>query len=189
MRKKARLFLLSLVLFVSCNEYTPKPTGYSRIDKEYEKRIQIDYPEFSFLYPASIQLMEVNRDAESVSWFNIVYPKYNATIYFTYLPVNKADLPHLLDESYQLAYGHVSKAEGIFQTQYSDSLSQTTGIIYDIKGSVASPLQFYITDNTSNFLRGSLYFNQEIKPDSIAPVIQFIREDIVGMMESLKWKK
>ena len=85
------------------------------------------------------------------------------------------------------AYSHAVKAESISQTQFSDSLKHLSGLIYDIKGSVASPVQFYVTNSSSRFMRGALYFDDVVKSDSIAPVVAFLRDDIVRMMESLQW--
>ncbi|GAB6120261.1 gliding motility lipoprotein GldD [Dysgonomonas termitidis] len=188
MGKQAALFLIICCIFVSCNEYTPKPVGYPRIDREESGVVKYGHPAFSFLYSANARIEEVENGNESGFWFNIIYPAYDAIIYCTYMPVDKKKLSGALEVSYQLAYSHALKANGIRQSQYTDSLHHTSGIIYDIGGPVASPVQFYLTDNTSNFLRGSLYFNQQANSDSIAPVIGFLREDIVALMESLEWK-
>lgn len=183
--------LLSFIFifgFLSCSEYTPKPAGYPRIDRTEANVIRFDHPRFSFLYPENTLLEEVQKSGQEGFWFNISYPQYSATIYCTYLPIDRQELNKALDDSYQLAYSHASKADGISQSQFTDTLHHTSGIIYDIKGSVAVPLQFYITDSRTNFLRGSLYFDRKVNADSIAPVVGFIREDIVRMMESLEWR-
>lgn len=188
MKKQVASFLIICFIFISCSEYTPKPVGYPRINRTESVLVKYEYPAFTFLYPAGCRIEEVNEGHEQGFWFNISYPIYDAILYCTYLPVDKKKLSGALEVSYHLAYSHALKANGIQQSQFTDSLHYTSGIIYDIKGSVASPVQFYITDNTSNFLRGSLYFNQQVNPDSIAPVVGFLREDIVGLMESLEWK-
>ena len=61
-------------------------------------------------------------------------------------------------------------------------------MLYDIGGDAASPSQFFVTDSSTNFLRGALYFNAEPNADSIAPSIAFVKEDIEHMLKSLKWK-
>ena len=184
-----RLFLIIVVAFVSCGEYTPKPAGFPRIERDESELVEFDYSDFSFSYPASVRIEKLEK-VESGFWFNLEYPKIDATIYCTYLSVVEGNgkLSRFLDESYHSAYNHVSKADGIKQSQFSDSLHHTFGIIYDIKGRVASPIQFYVTDNEQHFLRGSFYFNKEVNSDSIKPIIQYVREDIVGVMETLRWK-
>lgn len=188
MKREIPLLILCALFFASCNEYTPKPAGYARIDRFENKLDTFSCFGVSFLYPVSVKIHEVSDEDKTGSWFNLYYPEYDATIFCTYLPIDQISLGKILDESYQLAYSHVAKADGIQQTQYTNPLQLTSGILYDIKGAVASPVQFYITDSISNFLRGSLYFNNEVKPDSVAPVVQYIREDIINMMETLKWK-
>ncbi len=187
---KAGILCLFIILsFLSCDEYTPKPKGYQRAVRQPVEYIEFSNKELSFLYPNDARIEPLISDAKSEIWFNLHYSQYNATLHCTYIPLLNQNLNKLLDDSYQLAYSHVSMAQGISQTQFSDSLRRTFGIIYDIRGSVASPVQFYITDNTSNFLRGSLYFDQTIKADSVAQIISFIRKDIDHIMESLEWKK
>jgi hypothetical protein len=45
-----------------------------------------------------------------------------------------------------------------------------------------------VTDSTKHYLRGSLYFDAEPNPDSLAPVVEFFRNDIIHLIETLKWK-
>ena len=53
---------------------------------------------------------------------------------------------------------------------------RSIGILYDLKGNTASAVQFYVTDSTRHYLRGSLYFASEPDADSLEPVIDFFRE-------------
>ena len=61
------------------------------------------------------------------------------------------------------------------------------GILYQIKGNAASQVQFLLTDSVKHFLRGALYFNNRPNKDSIAPVANYITEDIVRLMETAEW--
>ncbi len=61
--------------------------------------------------------------------------------------------------------------------------------LYDLKGNTASAVEFYATDSLRHYLRGSLYFDAEPNADSLAPVIDFFREDIMHLIETLKWNK
>ncbi|MDR1091470.1 MAG: hypothetical protein LBL79_10375 [Prevotella sp.] len=186
--KSGMLCLFIVLSLWSCNEYTPKPKGYQRVVRRQVEDVKFSGTEFSFLYPDDACMESLISVAEPGYWFSLHYRHYNATLHFTYIPLLNRNLNEILDDSYRFAYSHVSMAQGISQTQFSDSLHHTFGIIYDIHGSVASPVQFYVTDNISNFLRGSLYFDQMVKADSVAQVVSFIRKDIVHIMESLEWE-
>lgn len=185
--------ILSILFFVftftlsSCSEYTPKPIGYARIEKVAADTVRLQASGFSFLYSSLAKIEYLNPEVKNEVWFNIYYPTYKAKIYCTYIPTNNKELSKMLDDSHQLAYSHAVRAESISQTLFSDSPKHLSGLIYDIKGSVASPVQFYVTNNSSKFMRGALYFDDAVKSDSIAPVVAFLRDDIVRIMESLQW--
>ena len=70
----------------------------------------------------------------------------------------------------------------------NNSKEKVYGILYDLRGNTATAGQFYVTDSTRHYLRGSLYFESEPNADSLAPVIDFFREDVVHLIETLKWK-
>jgi gliding motility-associated lipoprotein GldD len=62
-----------------------------------------------------------------------------------------------------------------------------TGVVAELTGEVPTQFQFFVTDSTQNFLRGALYFNTAMKNDSLAPVIEFIKEDMAHLMNSVKF--
>lgn len=181
------MFLSSIISY-SCNEYTPKPSAYQRIDRAEIEYLKFENKDFSFTYPSDAQIKKQMAEKNNEFWFNLQYPQYGAIIYCSYLSVKKENINKVLDDSYQLAYSHASKANGISQSQFTNQENHTSGIIYDIDGKVAVPIQFYVTDGVSNFLRGSLYFNNVVDQDSVAPIIHFLRNDIVHIMETVEWK-
>ena len=48
--------------------------------------------------------------------------------------------------------------------------------------------QFTMTDSTRNFLRGALYFNTAVQNDSLKPAIEYVKKDMMRMINSLEWK-
>jgi gliding motility-associated lipoprotein GldD len=84
---------------------------------------------------------------------------------------------------------HISKADAISEKYFIDEENKVYGILYDLKGNTATAVQFYMTDSTKHFLRGSLYFSSEPDADSLEPVIGYFREDIIHLIETLRWKK
>lgn len=179
-----------------CREIAvPKPRGHFRIDLPERKYLQFNEDPamkpsipLSFEYPTYGHLSFQEDKGSDQGWFNIEFPAYKAKIYLTYKDV-KNDLDSLLDQSYKLNVKyHVAKADAIKEQVYSNSENKVYGILYDLKGNTASAVEFYVTDSLSHYLRGSLYFASEPNADSLAPVIDFFREDIVHLIETLKWK-
>ena len=121
-------------------------------------------------------------------WFNIDFPFYNAKIYLTYKDV-KNDLADLMEQTYMMnVKNHISKADAINEVLIDYPDRKVYGILYDLKGNTATAVQFFVTDSTKHFFRGSLYFSAVPNPDSLAPVNEFFRADIIHMIETLKWK-
>ena len=190
-RRKSFLLLLFVAAeLVSCDqEYTPKPRGYIRIDvpeKAYGP-IDVDCP---FVFESAIYSNFVmdQRTQSEPCWFNIEYPQYKAKFHFSYKPLN-GDLLEFLEESRSLTNKHMSKASDIDETLIIIDERKVYGMIYSVEGSeAASPLQLYLTDSTDHFLRGALYFRVSPNNDSLAPVIDLIKGDILHLVETLNWK-
>jgi gliding motility-associated lipoprotein GldD len=113
-------------------------------------------------------------------------PAFNGTIYLSYKKINQ-NLPDLIEDSRNLAYKHSIKADAIDESLIRDPERNVYGIIYDLKGNTASSIQFFVSDSTNHFLRGSLYFNTQPDKDSLAPVIRFVREDVIHLINTIKW--
>ena len=185
-----KIFLYSLwvtiLIFIGCGRnYTPKPYGYFRIDfpeKEYTNYVN-NYP-YKFEYPVYTIIKDYNKDS---AWINLVYPENNAIIHITYKEINN-NLSIYLEETRNLVYKHTLKADAISETPYLNYNTKVYGILYDIKGNAASSINFFVTDSTKHFLRGALYFHTQPNKDSLSPVIEFIRHDIVHLMETIEWK-
>jgi len=189
------VFIL-LIASNSCREVAvPKPRGHFRIDLPKRQYIQYDDQTdkkgkipLTFEYPIYGHLTFQEKNGSNQGWFNIEFPFYKAKIYLTYKAVNN-DLDSLLEQSYQLNVKyHITKADAINEQVFSNRENKVYGILYDLKGNTASAVEFYVTDSLSHYLRGSLYFAAEPNADSLSPVIDFFREDIIHLIETLKWK-
>ena len=58
-----------------------------------------------------------------------------------------------------------------------------------IKGEVASPFQFITTDSSKNFLRAALYFEKPIKGDSLSPIVDYLKKDMLHVLNTLQWNE
>ena len=198
--RKSNLHLLLLVLaifsFFSCRQVSvPKPKGYFRIDLPPKKYIvfnetgQSNNLPLKFEYPVYGNISDKVADKSDPGWFNIEFPAFKARIYLTYKNVG-ADLEGLIEQTYTMnVKNHITKADAINEQLINDAGNRIFGILYDLKGNTASAVQFYVTDSVKHYLRGSLYFESEPNADSLAPVIDFFRKDVVHLIETLKWKE
>ena len=53
---------------------------------------------------------------------------------------------------------------------------------------MATPLQFWMTDSAHHFLRATLYFNFTPNNDSLQPVIEYLRDDALHLVNTFAWK-
>lgn len=184
------IFLSISGLFGSCSEVPiPRPYGYFRVDLPdpvYRKIDTLNLP-YRFDLPESVKIISC-KAIKKDNWIDLYYPKLNATIYCSYKPVN-GNLIDLLEDSRKIVYKHSIRADGIGEKAFDNPKNNVHGILYDLKGNTASSVQFVLTDSLHNFFRGALYFDNVPNKDSIAPMSDYIRNDVIRLMESFEWKK
>ena len=179
------IYILFLLAFISCkNDVLPKPKAYLSLnypDKKYEDLNLKNYP-YKFQIPTSSNIVELPK-----SWMKIMYPKLKASIHITYRPVEN-NLKELLTEAEKLVFEHTLKADQISSNNYENVDKKVYGGMYDITGNSASQIQFHVTDSSKHFLKGSLFFHRKPNYDSILPAVDFIKKDMIHIMETLEWK-
>jgi gliding motility-associated lipoprotein GldD len=187
------VLLLGLFMFSGCSPDVPqpKPMGYPIISlpEPAGKTIRNSGPfEFEIARFAQIRPSTEQPEFPGSIWLNLDYPEFKSTIYLTYRPVEQ-NLAELVDAAHQQVYqGHVTMAQGIEEEPIEQVQHQVYGRMFHLLGPVATPIQFYLTDSTRHFLRGSLYFNYAANYDSIAPILGFLNEDLHRMFNTIKWQ-
>jgi len=183
------VMVVLLLAAAACRRtYTPKPHGYFRIAFPEKKYVRYEGPcPYTFEYPVYARVVRDREPEAEPCWLNIEFPAFHGRLHLTYKDVGD-QLGRLLEDTYSLAYKHTVKADAIHERAFADTAAGVYGILYDIRGNAASNVQFYLTDSTRHYLRGALYFDLVPEKDSLAPVIRFIREDIVHMIETFSWK-
>ena len=177
------LFIASFFLF-SCGEnYLPKPKGQLRL--EYPEPA---YTTFNGNCAFQFQYSDFARidSAQKPCWYNLRYPAMKANVHLTYYPVKGDYLLHL-KETERMVYEHTVKASAIETKSFSYPEKRVFGNFYELKGQSASNIQFYITDSARHFVTGNLYFNSRPKPDSLAPAVDYIKKDILHLIETFEW--
>lgn len=180
------IFILFIfIIFSSCNsDSLPKPKAY--LSLEYPKK---EYSKLSLERPYSFDVLEKTIIVDQKNnWLKIIYPNIKASIDITYRPVEN-NLKELLTEAEKLVFKHAVKAEQIIPKDFVNSKKRVFGSLYEITGNAASQIQFHVTDSTTNFIKGSLYFYAKPNYDSILPAVDYIKKDILHLIETLEWKK
>lgn len=187
------LACFGLILLVSsCDRgYLPKPLGYNRLDlPEPEYHSLPDTLPYDFEYSKHAKLLPDTSYVRDRFWIELYYPAIKSNIHITYQPLKGSEklLREFMDDSYTLTAKHQIKAYAINEI-ISVTPSGKTAVIAELEGEVPSQLQFTVTDSVRNFLRGALYFNTKVQNDSLAPAIEYMKRDMMHIINTLEWRR
>lgn len=191
-----RIIYLSAIIFVlttsvSCErEYLPKPLGYNRLVlPEPAYHALPDTLPYTFEYSKHARLLADTSWIREKFWVEIYYPELKANIHVTYKKImnNEQLLKEFLNDAYVLTSKHQIKAYAIDEV-ITHNPKGHTAVVVELDGEVPSQMQFTITDSTKNFLRGALYFNTKVQNDSLKPAIEYMKKDIMHLINTFDWK-
>jgi gliding motility-associated lipoprotein GldD len=185
----AAALLMSFLIMAGCGQTpVPRPAGYFRIELPEKRYVNFESPcSYAIEYPQYAVINPHPGGASDTCWMDIEFPSLKAKIHLTYFNIRN-NLVSLTEISRDMAYRHTIRAEAIDEKLWANDSSRVYGILYDLKGNTASAVQFFVTDSTRHYLRGSLYFMAQPNEDSLMPVINFLREDIIHLIETLNWR-
>ena len=193
LKKNVLLWLLIIGMFgfPSCRDkvYTPKPRAYFRIDLPEPSYQLLDTSAYPYAFEFSTYAeIRPRDDVQEPYWINIFYPKWNATLHVSYKPVHN-NLDQLMEDARFFTTKQIPKAEDLVERNVCDTVEHVYGRIYEITGThVACPYQFWLSDRERHFFRGALYFFTVPNNDSIAPVLQFVQQDMEHLIETFRWR-
>ena len=153
----------TLLFMASCGEEErplPKPKGYLRIDLPEKEYVKVDtIGRYAFEMPSYAELTYDPFSPQEKNWVNVEMPCFKASIHLTHKDV-KGNLGEYLEDVHTMVVKHLQKANGMNDSLISNPEHRVYGMLIEMDGKgVATPMQFYLTDSTANFVRGALYFN------------------------------
>jgi len=187
-----RILLLTIgfsFLFISCQEsYTPKARAYFRIHYPEHRYTSYTNPcGFAFKLPEYARVEQDHSEEAEPCWYNIVYMPFNAKLHISYKMIeNPKNFYELTEESRDFVYRHSVKASEISENMILNDHG-LGGVFYELEGSTATAVQFFVTDSSKYFLRAALYFEDKINRDSLDPIIDFLKVDIKEMIKTIHW--
>lgn len=189
--------LAFLIFLLSCtheNEQkfadAPRPKGFNRIELPNASYVSLEkgHP-FTFEVSSYAKVLKDSVSWAEPHWLYIFYPRWDAFIQLTYKPLTKNPkvLSALIQDAYTLASKHQGKASGIQDYVMTTKSGRKAGLI-ELEGEVATSFQFYTTDSTKHFMRGAVYVKTATANDSLAPIIKFLKQDAIHLIQTLEWK-
>ena len=175
---------------------TPKPRAFPRVDypqKAYQS-FDKDYCSFSIEHPVYSSIEQdtlfFDEQPDHPCWFDVFIPAFDCRLHCSYTPIGDEDktFEALKNDAFDLVDWHNKRANYIDELLI-DKGNNVTGIAFSIEGPAASPLQFFLTDKENHFFRGALYFNTRVRPDSLAPIYEFVKEDVFKLIETFEWEE
>lgn len=188
---KNAVFILIITFLVSCgNEINiPKPPTYLRPElPEHSYDLYNDNCLYSFEIAKSYSVKKVSDENGETCHKDIDLGKLNGSIHMSYIDMVEP-LSTYVNYVNDKVDEHKVKATGIEDKQYLYNNKKVYCTFFELKGDVASPFQFYITDSTSKFLSGVVYFNSTPNYDSIRPSLDYLKIDLEHLIENFEWKK
>lgn len=181
------VFVLGAALLQACTEdHVPKPHGYFRIDLPEQSYTPWQEPGVLTAERPTYSTVRETRRSEGSRWYDLSFPGQRGIVHLTWSPVND-QLDQMIEDAHTFKDKHGSVAARIRSSRVLRDSSRVFGTLFEVDGDAASPMVFYLTDSTDNFLYGALYFNSRPNGDSLAPVTERIRADIKHLAETLVW--
>lgn len=195
MNYKVILLVLAIAAWGCEEKYMPKPRGFFRISfPEKNYRSLADPFPYQFHYPEYANIEPDRQNPGQQWWINLEVPENKAEVHISYYNLQNNQKPEnfllaeFMEETRELAYKHSIKANAIEERIFINSEDKVFGTVYHIQGNAASPIQFFLTDSTHHFLRGALYIRATPDIDSLKPVIEFLEQDVIHLIETTKWE-
>lgn len=182
------LFVIISLVFIGCNsmpEAIPRPKGWPRIDlpaHEYKTFSNGTCP-FTFEYP---KVATIEKQREDSCWADFFFPQFEARWHITYrdVPESGKTWAQHYEEYRKLVYKHIQKVSQIKETPLQ--FGESRGTMFELFGTVGVPAQMIYGDSL-NIVMVSFYFDEAIRDDSLSPVINFLKEDMQHLAQSVKW--
>jgi gliding motility-associated lipoprotein GldD len=114
----------------------------------------------------------------------------NGSLFLYYISIpSKDSLPNIINFSNDRVDEHKFKADKIEFEQIIDTKNRVFGTFFELKGNVATNFQFYLTDSSQHFVRGEVLLNCRPNYDSLRPVLNYLKIDLLELVHNFKWKK
>jgi gliding motility-associated lipoprotein GldD len=186
------IFLISTFFYACENDQPiPKPPTYLRTElPDHTYRI------VSNDCPYELKLADVYNykpcvfEKSNFCMQQIDLGPLNGSLFLYYLNFpSKDSLPSIINYANDKVDEHKIKADKIDFKQFINKEKRVFGTFFELKGNVATNFQFYLTDSTNHFVRGEVLLNCRPNYDSLRPSLEYLKLDLLELLNNFKWKK
>lgn len=185
MKFGAVIICAALVLTCACSRSpkpTPRPVAYPYIERAYDTAYCTVSEHYNLQLNAQADITDRDSGNLESPNFEVRYEKYGATLY--------VQCWHT--ESYErylaIAENRAERAE----RDYGNSAPQSTtiergeiaAVVNRTTGKTLTPFHFFVGDNSRNLAYGVVVADNAYDPDSIAPVYDYILDDILHLLNN-----
>jgi len=188
-----RFAFILVFLIVSCEENNPvpKPPTYLKLDLPEHTYREIQSDCFYTLRLSNVfNYREAQKQGVTYCTQEIDLGPINGSLFMYYLNFpHKDSLIEIINFANDKVDEHKIKADKIDFQQIIDSKNKVFGTFFELKGNVATNFQFYLTDSINNFVRGEVLLNCKPNYDSLRPVLEYLKVDLLELVNNFKWIK
>jgi gliding motility-associated lipoprotein GldD len=184
-----------LALFLSsCGDdemLIPKPPTYLRTDFPEHQYVKVnDAATYSFELSKVYSQKPLTYKGEITNHKEVNLGPLNGTLYLNYYPIpNRDTLVRYINLSNDKVDEHQIKATRIKDQNFLFKDKKVYGTLFEFEGDVATNYQFYLTDSVSHFIRGEVLMNCRPNYDSLRPTLNYLKVDLLHLIETFEWKK
>ena len=187
------LMMVILLFITSCGDelLIPKPPTYLR--SELPSHEYVHYTSgcgYHFDISKQYEVKDVAAQPGQTDFTchkDIDLGPLNGMIHFSYITMQEP-LAKYVNFANDKVEEHKLKATAINDSNIIRSDARVFGTIFELQGDVASPFQFYLTDSTTTFVSGVVYFNTPPNYDSLRPSLNYLKTDLLRMINTFEWK-
>ena len=189
MKIKFSLVVLFMLLVNSCKDdelLIPRPLANLRVEfpERLYANVNLNCP---YQFELATYMNAIPTPAGSTCHLDVSLGQFNGMLHLSYVPIQD-NLPELIAYSIEKVREHQVKASAIQDSLIVLEDQRVFATFYDFYGNAATPFQFHFTDSAHHFIRGTVYFNATPNYDSIYPVLQYVREDLIHIIKSNIWQ-
>lgn len=172
----------------------PKPRAFPRVLFPVRNYVDFRHEEcpLTFKYPDYMSVVKRENFFEEKPahpcWFDLEASAFGAKLHCSYYAVESGkSFEALVTDAFKIADRINQRANFMDEIRVANPQG-VSGLLMEFSGTAASPLHFYLTDSTEHFLKASLYFQSKVIQDSLAPVTDFLKEDLAVMINSMRFE-